>query len=129
MNYTETRPWGSFENILDQEDVKVKKITINPSQAPSYQYHYQRDEVWQIVSGTGALRVEGLARIDSRIIEPASGEHKISVHAGTTIWIPAETKHQIENIGTEPLVFIEIQTGEYFGEDDIVRLEDRYGRE
>ena len=94
MNYKETRPWGQFENLLDSDYCKVKEITIKSGQAPSYQYHYKRSEVY----------------------------------VGDTILVPVLVKHRVTNIGDEDLVFIEIQHGEYFGEDDIVRVQDSYGR-
>ncbi len=109
----ELKPWGSYTNILDEEYTKVKKIVIHPNQSPSYQYHFRRSEVWIIVKGSGDIK------IDDKI-----GHYRI----GDVIVIPKETKHQIINNGKEDLVFIEVQLGEYFGEDDIVRLEDKYGR-
>jgi mannose-6-phosphate isomerase-like protein (cupin superfamily) len=112
-NYKEQRPWVEFENLLDSNLCKVKQITIKPGQAPSYQYHFKRSEVWTIVQGSGELK------LDDTIIP---------VTSGYTYHIEKEAKHQIKNIGTEDLIFIEIQLGEYFGEDDIVRLEDNYGR-
>jgi mannose-6-phosphate isomerase-like protein (cupin superfamily) len=112
-NYTETRPWGKFEVLLDATDCKVKRITINPNQAPSYQYHFKRSEVWTVISGEGELKLN---------------DSIIKVSAGNTYHIEKEAKHQIKNTSNTDLVFIEIQLGEYFGEDDIVRLEDNYGR-
>lgn len=113
MNYVESRPWGEFENLLDTAICKVKRITIKPGQAPSYQYHFKRSEVWTIVQGEGELKLNDTI---------------ISVSKGYTYHIEKEAKHQIKNTGTEDLIFIEIQLGDYFGEDDIVRLEDNYGR-
>ena len=112
-NYKETRPWGTFENLLDTDYCKVKKIIIKPVQAPSYQYHFKRSEIWVVVKGKGQLR------LDNEIS---------SVKTGQTVYIPLKAKHQIKNTGNEDLIFIEIQQGSYFGEDDIVRLEDNYGR-
>ena len=112
--YYEERPWGNFKVLYGGKDCKVKKITVNPEQKLSYQYHYKRNEYWTIISGNGKIL------LNDKIID---------VSAGSNIFIPAEAKHTIENISNkDPLVFIEIQTGNYFGEDDIVRLEDRYGR-
>ena len=113
MNYKEQRPWGEFENLLDSELCKVKIITIKPGQAPSYQYHFKRSEVWTLVQGSGKLKLD---------------DNIIPVSKGYTYHIEKEAKHQIKNTGTEDLIFIEIQLGEYFGEDDIVRIEDNYGR-
>ena len=113
MNYKETRPWGTFENLLDTNYCKVKKIVIKPGQAPSYQYHFKRSEVWIIVQGKGELKLDD-------VLYP--------VNIGDTLNIPLKAKHQIQNTGDEDLIFIEVQMGEYFGEDDIIRLEDKYGR-
>tara|TARA_Y100001963_G_C6559354_1_gene343570 strand:- start:172 stop:519 length:348 start_codon:yes stop_codon:yes gene_type:complete len=112
-NYKETRPWGTFENLLDTDYCKVKQIIIKPGQAPSYQYHFKRKEIWTVVQGKGELRLD---------------DEFSSVKTGQTIYIPLKSKHQITNTGDEDLIFIEVQMGEYFGEDDIVRLEDRYNR-
>lgn len=113
MNYKETRPWGEFENLLDSDLCKVKQIIIKPGQAPSYQYHFKRSEVWVVVQGEGELKINDEIQ---------------SVRKWDAIIVPVEAKHQIKNTGTEDLIFIEVQIGEYFGEDDIVRLEDNYGR-
>lgn len=112
-NYKEQRPWGNFENLLDNDKCKVKRIVIKPDQAPSYQYHFKRSEVWVIVEGSGTLKLN---------------DEITPIKAGDTIRVPVEAKHQIKNTGEVDLVFIEIQLGSYFGEDDIVRLEDNYGR-
>ena len=113
MNYKETRPWGTFENLLDTDYCKVKQIIIKPGQSPSYQYHFKRSEVWVVVEGEGELKLDG-------IITPVS--------KGNVLQIPVKAKHQIKNTSDSNLVFIEVQLGDYFGEDDIVRLEDNYGR-
>ena len=112
-NYKETRPWGTFENLLDTDYCKVKQIVIKPGQAPSYQYHFKREEVWVVVSGGGELKLDG---------------DVTKVTTGQIIHVPFKAKHQIKNSTDEDLIFIEVQMGEYFGEDDIVRLEDKYGR-
>jgi mannose-6-phosphate isomerase len=113
MNYKEQRPWGEFENLLDTDFCKVKRITISPGQAPSYQYHYKRSEVYVIVQGTASIMLNDI-------------EHEYNV--GDTIIVPVLTKHRVTNNGNDDLIFIEIQHGEYFGEDDIVRISDSYGR-
>lgn len=113
MNYKENRPWGNFENLLDEDLCKVKKIIIKSGSAPSYQYHHKREEVWVVIKGEGELK------LDDKI-------HKIS--KSSIIHVPFKSKHQIRNTGLDELVFIEVQRGSYFGEDDIVRLEDDYGR-
>ena len=113
MNYKEQRPWGQFENILDTPYCKVKQITIQPGQAPSYQYHYKRSEVYVIVQGKALIKLNDIEK---------------EYNVGDTVIIPVLTKHRVTNIGNEDLIFIEIQHGEYFGEDDIVRIEDNYDR-
>ena len=114
MNYTEERPWGKFENLLDSEYCKVKRITVKPAQRLSYQYHHKREEVWTIVLGFGTVTMDGIESWFKK---------------GDVIKIPTKAKHRIQNMSTEhDLVFIEVQNGTYFGEDDIVRLEDDYNR-
>ena len=112
-NYKEIRPWGTFENLLDTDYCKVKQIIIKPGQAPSYQYHFKREEVWIVVQGEGELKLN---------------DKIIPVITGQIIHVPIEAKHQIKNNSNKDLIFIEVQMGEYFGEDDIIRLEDNYGR-
>ena len=113
MKCTE-RPWGTYEVLLDADKCEVKRITIKPGQKPSYQYHHKRSEHWIVISGIGEVRVDDNISI---------------VSAGDSVFVPALAKHTIRNTHeNNNLVFIEIQTGEYFGEDDIVRLEDDYGR-
>ena len=111
--YKENRPWGKFENLLDENYCKVKRITIKPKQRPSYQYHHKRSEHWIIVQGTAKVTLNDFEK------DFATGDH---------IYIPLGAKHRIENIGTEDLIFIEVQCGSYFGEDDIIRISDDYGR-
>ena len=107
------RPWGSYQVLYDGEDCKVKRITVRPAHRLSLQSHEYRQEDWHIMAGTGVMEI-------GYQIQP--------VYVGSKLFIPKETKHRIENTGTTDLVFIEIQTGTYFGEDDIVRYEDDYGR-
>lgn len=110
---SEERPWGKFENILEADYCKVKRITVNPGQRLSYQYHHKRSEVWTIVKGVGKITIDGTENW---------------YVPGEVIQIPTEARHRIENDTKHELVFIEVQTGTYFGEDDIVRLEDDYNR-
>jgi len=112
-NYKEKRPWGTYENLLDSNECKVKKIIVSPNQRPSYQYHHKRTEVWVVVRGTGTVTIDD--------VESQVGEQSVIV-------VPVGSKHRIKNTGKEDLVFIEVQLGTYFGEDDIVRLEDDYQR-
>jgi len=111
--YTEEKPWGSYTNLLDEEYTKVKKIVIKSGEAPSYQYHFKRSEIWIIVKGEAEVKIDDVVM-----------QHKV----GDVIRIPVEASHQVRNIGEDELVFVEVQLGDYFGEDDIVRLEDKYGR-
>ena len=107
------RPWGNYQVLYDGNDCKVKRITVNPKQRLSYQLHKQRSEVWVIVSGKGKIIIND----ESRETNPES-----------IITIPVGAKHRIENTSEEDLIFIETQLGTYFGEDDIIRIEDDYGR-
>jgi len=110
----DTRPWGNYEVLLDDEDCKVKKITIKPKSRPSYQYHHKRSEIWIMVSGHGQVTLDDKERF---------------VTSGDIIEVPIECRHRIENQDeSKNLVFIEIQQGTYFGEDDIVRVSDDYDR-
>lgn len=113
MNLIETRPWGTFEVLLDAPNVKVKRIVVNPWSQLSYQYHTKRREQWVVVEGTATIVLDGKSHI---------------VKSGESIHIPMEAKHRIMNHSADVLILIEVQTGTYFGEDDIVRLEDIYGR-
>lgn len=108
-NYKESRKWGEFENLLETEYYKVKRIIVKPHQKTSYQFHYKRDEVWTIVKGTATVIHEG---------------EKLYFYVGGIVEIWALQKHQVRNETNEDLIFIEVQTGTYFGEDDIVRLKD-----
>jgi len=106
-------PWGRWEVLLDADYCKVKRIIVNPGQRLSYQKHFKREEVWTVVQGEATITLDG----------------KTTVHKpGDVIHIPFQAAHRMGNQGTEPMVIIEIQRGTYFGEDDIIRLEDDYGR-
>ncbi len=112
-NYIEHRPWGSFENLLDTDYCKVKRIIVKPGQRLSFQYHHKRNEVWVIVQGRATVTLDDELYIFS---------------TGKIVDIPIGTKHRVKNDYKEDLILIETQTGTYFGEDDIVRLDDDYGR-
>lgn len=109
----ESRPWGGFLILEDRPTYKVKRIWVNPGQRLSYQKHMRRSEHWVIVEGRARVTLEG---------------KEIILDEGESVDIPLEAGHRIENIGNRQLGFIEVQRGSYFGEDDIVRLEDDYGR-
>ncbi len=108
-----TPPWGMWEVLLDEPTYKVKRITVFPDRRLSYQKHFKRQEHWFIVSGEALVTLEG---------------REILLKTGEAIDIPKEAAHRIANPGNVPLIFIEVQQGEYFGEDDIVRLQDDFGR-
>jgi len=112
-HYLENRPWGSFEILFEESGLKVKRITVNPGERLSLQSHEQRQETWTLLSGRA----------------------EVELNNGLIIWlprqcvfIPKQTRHRVKNTGTEPVVFIEVQEGDYLGEDDIVRYQDDYHR-
>lgn len=109
----DVRPWGEYTVLDDADGHKVKRITVLPGKRLSYQSHARRSEHWFVVQGSGAVTLDGRA---------------VPVAAGTAVDVPVGTAHRIENTGAAPLVFIEVQHGDYFGEDDIVRLQDDFGR-
>lgn len=113
MNETEYRPWGFYEVLSDKEDHKVKRITVEPGKRLSLQRHKQRREHWFVVRGESIVTV---------------GDMEIKATGGQAIDIPQGLLHRIFNTGKENLVYIEVQLGSYFGEDDIERVEDDYGR-
>ena len=108
------RPWGSYTVLEDDPDgFKIKRIEVTPGGRLSLQSHKQRSEHWVVVSGTATV---------------TNGEEVIIVHKNQSTYIPIGSKHRLENHGTEPLHIVEIQVGDYLGEDDIQRYEDTYGR-
>jgi len=107
------RPWGYYEVLVDETDHKVKRITVNPGGRLSLQRHQKRIEHWYAIKGKAVATL---------------GERQVELAPGSSLDIPVKTIHRIQNPGAEPFVFIEIQRGEYFGEDDIERFEDDYGR-
>jgi mannose-6-phosphate isomerase-like protein (cupin superfamily) len=109
----EDRPWGSFTVLSDAADSKVKRIVVAPGQRLSYQRHALRSEHWFVLSGRAVVTLDGVER---------------EVGAGQAVDVPVGTAHRIANPGAEPVVFVEVQHGSYFGEDDIERLDDDYGR-
>ncbi|MBN1534814.1 MAG: phosphomannose isomerase type II C-terminal cupin domain [Spirochaetes bacterium] len=107
------RPWGFYEILADTDSHKVKRITVLPGKRLSLQRHLKRSEHWFVVSGSAVV---------------TCGPRDVAVAPGGYVDIPRGEDHRIRNDGDENLVFIEIQTGSYFGEDDIIRLEDDFGR-
>ena len=108
-----TRPWGTYEILLDSKECKVKRIIVNAMQKLSYQYHHKREEYWTIVKGSAVVILN---------------DKEIKLTEGQQIHIPLKAKHRISNQTNDPVILIEIQRGSYFGEDDIVRIEDDYNR-
>jgi mannose-6-phosphate isomerase-like protein (cupin superfamily) len=106
-------PWGRWEVLLDEPTYKVKRVTVLPGKRLSYQKHFRRSEHWMVVEGKGMVTIDG---------------KEMHIEKGNTVDIAREVAHRMTNNGDEDLTFIEIQQGEYFGEDDIIRLEDDYGR-
>jgi mannose-6-phosphate isomerase len=109
----ETRPWGDYAVLDDAADHKVKRLVVRPGRRLSYQRHAHRAEHWFVVRGTGVVTVDGVDR-------PVAG--------GTAVDVPCGAAHRIANTGATDLVFVEVQHGESFAEDDIERLDDDYGR-
>lgn len=108
------RPWGAFTVLDEGENFKVKRIEVLPGKRLSYQKHAQRAEHWFVVQGTAKVTLD---------------DREIEVPRGSAIDIAIGSAHRVENPGDELLVFIEVQRGDYLGEDDIVRLQDDFGRE
>ena len=107
------RPWGSYTVLEEGPNYKVKRIDVLPGKRLSYQKHSQRSEHWFVIQGTGRMTL--------------NDEH-INLGPGEAIDVPVGAAHRIENIGPDVLSFVEVQLGQYLGEDDIVRLHDDFGR-
>jgi mannose-6-phosphate isomerase-like protein (cupin superfamily) len=110
----ETRPWGSYEILTSGPGFQTKRLTVTSEKRLSLQWHRHRDETWVVARGTARVTV---------------GEEQHTLGRGESIFVARNVHHRIENISSvEPLEIIEIQTGDYLGEDDIVRVEDDFGR-
>ena len=107
------RPWGEYFVLDDSKTHKVKRIVVKPGGRLSYQYHHHRAEVWTIVQGEAIITLDGVDKLYKK---------------GQVAQIPLGVKHRIQNRTDEDVIFIEVQLGSYFGEDDIVRIEDDYNR-
>ena len=107
------RPWGQYEVLKTEENFQLKKLLVRPGMRLSLQSHMYRSEHWFIVSGTAKVEIDGV---------------KNNVGPGDSVDIKTGSKHRISCISTEPLIFIEVQTGSSFDEEDIVRYEDDFGR-
>jgi mannose-1-phosphate guanylyltransferase/mannose-1-phosphate guanylyltransferase/mannose-6-phosphate isomerase len=108
------RPWGYYESVDAGPGFQVKRLMVKPGHKLSLQMHHKRAEHWVVVSGT--------ARV-------TRGEEVFPLERNQSTYIPVETKHRLENASAEPLLIVEVQSGEYLGEDDIVRFEDSYNRD
>ena len=108
------RPWGRYEVLQDLPTHKVKAIWVDPGKRLSYQRHKHRSEHWYIVYGTAQVVVNDVETI---------------LESGSTVTVLAGELHRIGNVGKIPMLFIEVQTGTYYGEDDIERIQDDYGRD
>lgn len=113
MSPREERPWGWFEVLFEEPGLKVKRIMVRPGKRLSLQSHEQRAENWVIVQGKARFT------LDNR---------QLALEPQQSVFIPRRSRHRIENPGTEELVFVEVQTGSYLGEDDIVRYQDDFNR-
>jgi len=113
QHVTTNRPWGNFTILDEGNRYKIKKILVNPGQTLSLQMHYHRSEHWVVVKGTAKVTIH---------------EKETFVHENESIYVPKGSVHRVSNPGKVPLEIIETQVGEYLGEDDIIRLEDVYGR-
>jgi mannose-6-phosphate isomerase-like protein (cupin superfamily) len=109
----EERPWGYYTVLEDRPTHKVKRIVVYAGQRLSYQSHEKRAETWVFTKGEGIVTIDDIDHL---------------VMAKSIIKIPMRAKHRVKNTGPGHLEFVEVQTGEYFGEDDIIRYSDDYGR-
>ena len=107
------RPWGTYVTLRQEDGYQVKRITVSPGQKLSLQYHQKRAEHWVVMQGRGIVQV---------------GDEEYESRSGKYHYIPLGEKHRLTNIGDTELVLIEVQVGSYLGEDDIIRLDDIYGR-
>jgi mannose-6-phosphate isomerase len=110
---TELRPWGSFTILEEARGYKIKRIEVKPGHRLSLQMHHHRSEHWIVVSGTAKV---------------VCGEKEMLLFSNQSTYVPSCTSHRLENPGVIPLILIEVQNGEYLGEDDIVRFQDDYSR-
>ncbi|MEH1839170.1 MAG: cupin domain-containing protein [Nostoc sp.] len=113
VSATELRPWGAFTVLEEGRGYKIKRIEVKPGHRLSLQMHHHRSEHWIVVSGT--------ARV-------TCGEKEVLLSNNESTYVPQCTSHRLENPGVIPLVLIEVQNGEYLGEDDIIRYQDDYAR-
>lgn len=113
MNDKEERPWGWFEILFEEAGLKIKRIMVKPGKRLSLQSHEHRAENWVVVQGQALVTL---------------GKETLKLEKSQSVFIPEKTMHRIENPENEELLFIEVQTGTYLGEDDITRFQDDFGR-
>jgi len=113
MNPKEERPWGWFEILHEEANLKVKRIMVKPGKRLSLQSHERRAEDWVVIQGRALFTLD---------------EETSELLPHQAVFIPRKSKHRMENPGEEELVFIEVQTGTYLGEDDIIRFQDDFDR-
>jgi mannose-1-phosphate guanylyltransferase len=113
VHRTVHRPWGTYTVLEEGTRFKIKRIEVKPAASLSLQMHHHRSEHWVVVSGVAKV---------------VNGNDELLVNTNQSTYIPAGHRHRVENPGVLPLVMIEVQCGDYLGEDDIVRFDDRYGR-
>ena len=107
------RPWGNYSSISEGKNWQVKKIIVDKGESLSLQLHNHRSEHWVVVSGKALIEIEGVKRL---------------LNKNESAYIPLGSKHRLSNPGNSPLILIEVQSGDYLGEDDIMRFQDKYGR-
>jgi mannose-1-phosphate guanylyltransferase len=113
LHCTAHRPWGTYTVLEEGDRFKIKRIEVKPGARLSLQAHHHRSEHWVVVSGTAKI---------------VNGDQEILLATNQSTYIPCGFKHRLENPGILPLVLIEVQSGDYLGEDDIIRFDDVYGR-
>lgn len=113
MSETGLRPWGTYTVLEEGRGYKIKRIEVKPGHRLSLQLHHHRSEHWIVVSGTAKV---------------TCADNEILLSTNQSTYVPPCTQHRLENVGVIPLVLIEVQNGEYLGEDDIVRFQDDYAR-
>jgi mannose-6-phosphate isomerase len=110
---TTARDWGNYTIISESKRCKIKRLEVTPGHRLSLQSHKHRSEHWIVISGVAKV---------------TNGDHELTLLPNQSTFVPAMMQHRLENLGSIPLVIIEVQTGEYLGEDDIVRYDDDYSR-
>ena len=113
IHQTAHRPWGTYTVLEESANFKIKRIVVNPGAKLSMQMHKHRSEHWVVVSGEATI---------------TNGDMEFTLQANQSTYIPKTHKHRLANFGTKPLSIIEVQCGDYVGEDDIIRFDDSYGR-